>query len=248
MEGDAGESNAGGAFGATMGRAKKRGIIRSTFFAPAITPPMLRPAVSPITWLSNAERVAVAGVVLLVLLYALPGAGALLEYQRPKLLIEPWRLLSGHLVHINAAHLLVNAVAWIAIARLFAPELGAHRQTLLVLVSSVLISLGLAALAPQLVWYRGMSGVLHSLFFAGAVAWLVSSARARSGARWPTLLWPAVLVAGGTVKLAIELLMSPAPAPSWLGAPVVSAAHALGAFVGAVVGGVAGWRSPAAGS
>ncbi|MCU0769018.1 MAG: rhomboid family intramembrane serine protease, partial [Burkholderiaceae bacterium] len=87
--------------------------------------------------LSAAERWALALALLAVLLQAL-GAAEALEYRRTLLASQPWRLLSGHFVHLNWPHLAVNAVALVIVARLFAPDLLARRQ-LAVLAASTLV-------------------------------------------------------------------------------------------------------------
>ena len=182
--------------------------------------------------LSNAERWAL-GIAAAVLLLHASGLGSALEYRRAFLANEPWRLLTGHLVHINWPHAVINAAALLIVARLFAPDLSAPRQWVILLSAGVVIALGLAALAPGILWYRGMSGVLHALFFAGAAKWLFS---ARSYA--VRKLWlPAALFAGGWIKVALEQPVgSELPYADWLGAAVVPQAHLLGAAWGSVFG------------
>lgn len=191
--------------------------------------------------LSAAERLALAGALGLLLLQALStGAAPLLdagalEYRAAAAFGEPWRLVTGHLVHINWAHALINAAAWWVVARLYAPELPPRRQLAVLGASALAISLGLATLHPTIVWYRGFSGVLHALFFSGSVQWLRVALR---GPRTLRTLWlPAVLVAGGALKVALEQPAgSSTPYADWLGAGTVPQAHLLGALTGAVFG------------
>lgn len=168
----------------------------------------------------------------MLLLHA-SGLADALEYRRAFLANEPWRLLTGHLVHINWPHAVINAAALLIVARLFAPDLSAPRQLVILLSAGVVIALGLAALAPGILWYRGLSGVLHALFFAGAAKWLFSE-------RPPTVrrLWlPVALFAGGWIKVALEQPVgSELPYADWLGAAVVPQAHLLGAAWGSVFG------------
>jgi len=191
--------------------------------------------------MSRAERFALAGAVVLILLQAasvaVPALAAALEYRVGALCTAPWRLLSGHLVHINWPHALINAAAWFVVARLFARELTPARQLLVVLAASIVVSLGLAFVYPRIDWYRGFSGVLHALFFAGATAWLQQTLAARE-TRNPGTLWlPVALVAGGWVKVWLE---QPAegttPFAAWLGSTTVPQAHLLGAACGTVFG------------
>lgn len=184
--------------------------------------------------LSRAERLALAGAALLLALHALPAA-PWLEYRRAMLAAEPWRMLTGHLVHLNWPHALANAAAWLVVARLFAPELGARRQLLAALTACLGIALGLAWLYPQIAWYRGFSGVLHGLFFAGATR--AASAALLARARWRARWLPLALAAGGTIKVALEQPDDAGtPFAAWLGAPTVPQAHLLGAAVGCALG------------
>lgn len=182
--------------------------------------------------LSTAERWAI-GIAAVVLLLHASGLGDALEYRRALLASEPWRFITGHFVHINWPHALINAVALVIVARLFAPDLSAPRQALVLVSASLVIGLGLGSFAPQVDWYRGLSGALHALYFAGATLWLVS-ARPRT----VRSLWlPVALVVGGWIKVALE---QPAgeglPYADWLGASVVPQAHLLGAAWGSALG------------
>ncbi|HXF46108.1 MAG TPA: rhombosortase, partial [Burkholderiaceae bacterium] len=180
--------------------------------------------------LSRAERLALGGALALIALHALPAA-PWLEYRRALLATEPWRILTGHFVHLNWPHALANAAAWLIVARLFAPELGARRQLLIALAACIGIAFGLAWLYPQIAWYRGFSGTLHALFFAGATRAALAALRSRQ--RWRAGWLPLLLAAGGAVKVALEQPSGAnTPYADWLGAPTVPQAHLLGAAVG----------------
>jgi rhomboid family GlyGly-CTERM serine protease len=182
--------------------------------------------------LSTAERWALVLALIAVLLQGL-GAAEALEYRRTLLASEPWRLLSGHFVHLNWPHLAVNAVALVIVARLFAPDLPARRQLAVLAAATLAIGAGLAFAYPGIVWYRGLSGVIHALFFAGAVTWLLA-ARPRT----LRVLWlPAALVVGGWIKVMTEQPHGEAlPYADWLSAAVVPQAHLLGAACGSLAG------------
>lgn len=182
--------------------------------------------------ISLAERCALAVAALALLLEAL-GVAEALEYRRALLAAEPWRLITGHIVHVNWVHALVNALALLVVARLFAPDLSARRQLSVLLAAALAISLVLAAVYPGIAWYRGLSGVLHALFFAGSAAWLM-----RLEPRSLRTLWlPAALYFGGWVKVALEQPAGDAlPHADWLGAAVVPQAHLVGAACGSVLG------------
>ena len=151
-----------------------------------------------------AERFALCAAVLCLLLQAWPGAPATLEYRVGVLLDEPWRALFGHFVHVNWRHALLNAVAWVLLARLFDRELGVARQCVTAVLAAIGISVMLALLQPGIAWFRGASGVLHALFFAGCATWLRRAVRAPSESRLRETLLPLALFAGGWIKLALE--------------------------------------------
>jgi len=181
---------------------------------------------------SPPERVALAIAIALLALHAFVPAESL-EYRRALLAGEPWRIVTGHLVHLGWLHALVNAVALVVVARLFAPELGARRQATALVASAIATGVALAGFYPAIEWYRGLSGALHGLYFAGAVTWLL--AERRGGLRG---LWlPAVLVIGGWVKVALEQPGGGSLAQAeWLGAAVVPQAHLAGAICGTLLG------------
>lgn len=179
-------------------------------------------------------RAACIAALVVLLLQMLPPAAALLEYRRALLLSEPWRVMTGHLVHVNWTHALVNAGAWIALARMFEPVVDTARQLACLVVSAVVVSITLAFAFPHVAWYRGASGMLHALFFAGATASLSMAWQSRQ--RGP-LLWAAVLLIGGTLKVAFELPRdSDLPYAQWLASATVPQAHLAGALAGSAIG------------
>lgn len=206
---------------------------------PCLTPTRTEPLPNTVRTFSSGEQLAVAGSMALLVLHAAVAAGQVpataLELRPGLAWREPWRLLSAHLVHINTTHVLINAAGWVLLARLFAPELAARTQALVLLAAALAVGAGLVLLHPAIAWYRGFSGVLHALFFAGAVQWLLAALR---GARTLRRLWlPALLVAGGTVKVLVEQPAGSAtPYAQWLGAQTVPQAHLFGALAGVVVG------------
>lgn len=182
--------------------------------------------------LTTAERIALAGGVVVLALQALPQISAL-EYRRALLATEPWRWLTCHAVHINWSHAAINVAAWWVVARLFAPDLNARRQALALLFSALAVSATLAAIYPSIEWYRGLSGALHGLFFAGATVWLLQT-RPRTLA---TLWLPAALWIGGWIKVAFEQPTGAStPYVDWLQAGVVPQAHLAGAACGTLFG------------
>jgi rhomboid family GlyGly-CTERM serine protease len=182
--------------------------------------------------LSSAERVAIAVAAIALLLQAI-GAVDALELRRALWMQQPWRLLTGHLVHLNWLHALINAAALIIVARLFARDLDATRQGVVMAISAIVIGIGLATAYRGIDWYRGLSGVIHALFFAGAAAWLVSERSLDLRKLW----LPAALFVGGWIKVLFEQPRGDLlPHAEWLGAAVVPQAHLIGAACGTALG------------
>ena len=133
-----------------------------------------------------------------------------------------WRLVSGHLVHLGLGHLWPNLVALVIVGALFEGVLGNADLWRVSLASAAAIDLGLYVLEPDVVWYVGLSGVLHGLVAAGALALCL---------RRQTLGF--VLAIGLCAKLGFEQLAGPVPfTAASVGGPVVVASHLYGAAGG----------------
>ncbi|MBA2411297.1 MAG: hypothetical protein H0V63_00505, partial [Burkholderiaceae bacterium] len=107
------------------------------------------------------------------------------------------------------------------------------RQLMVLASAALVVSAALVFFYPSIVWYRGLSGALHGLFFAGSAIWLIK-ARPREFVR----LWlPCALFFGGWLKVALEQPGgATTPYAEWLGAGVVPQAHLVGAACGTVLG------------
>jgi len=185
--------------------------------------------------LSGGQYFALAGAATVLLLQA-ADLGPALEYRRTVLAAEPWRLLTAHLVHAGWRHAGLNAMAWVATARLFAPELPPARQAALLAASALGTSLLLWLLAPQIAWYRGLSGALHGLFAAAAVLWLAGAHAAPGAGPRRAQLGPALLLAAVWVKvLAEQLGGAHLVNQNWLGVAAVTQSHLFGAATGTAI-------------
>jgi rhomboid family GlyGly-CTERM serine protease len=149
-----------------------------------------------------------------------------LRYDRAAVLHgELWRLVTGHFVHADAAHLAWNLAGLALVAWLFVREYERREWLVILVASTVAIDLGFLLLEPQLEWYVGFSGVLHGLMAGGLLAWLV---RHRDGV---TVIVALVFAA----KLAWEHLVGPLPfTAQTLSLPVIHQAHTYGAIGGAI--------------
>jgi rhomboid family GlyGly-CTERM serine protease len=144
------------------------------------------------------------------------GGRELLRYDRAGLAAgQGWRLITGHWVHLDARHALLNCLGLALVWALFARDYSPRQWIVIVLASMAAIDAGLWLGDSTIQWYVGSSGVLHGVMAAGALAHL------RRGEREGWLL-AAILIA----KLGYE---------QWIGAlplsgrdPVVVDAHLYG--------------------
>ena len=160
------------------------------------------------------------------------GGPTLWDYSRPAIIDgQMWRVLSGHFVHLNTTHLLMNSLGLLGIVSVFGPTLSMARPLVLSIGIALGISLALWLSEPQLIHYAGASGVLHGLFAAGIVLAHDLSPRFR-------LLAAAALIA----KLIAETQFNTGSA-ELIGAPVIHAAHQWGAGLGCVLALSMAWLS-----
>jgi rhomboid family GlyGly-CTERM serine protease len=139
---------------------------------------------------------------------------------------EWWRLASGHFAHLGWSHFAMNVVGFVLISYLVA---GCYKGKEWLAIGAIVvlgIDLGFWFFQPQLIWYVGLSGVLHGLLAAGTVSGLRSAHKEFQ-------LIAAFLVG----KLLYEQLIGPLPgSESTAGGGVIVAAHIYGAISGALMG------------
>jgi rhomboid family GlyGly-CTERM serine protease len=166
-------------------------------------------------------------LVLCVVLGLGDNVSELLRYDRGAIAAGGWwRLLTAHIVHLDAHHLVLNALGLILMWSLFASDYDAIEWCIIVLSGALAISSGLWWLSPRVAWYVGASGVLHSVVAAGTAKHLA----ARIWDRW-------ILLALLGLKLAYEQLGGLEPPL------VVVDAHLYGAVCGFAVGAALSWRT-----
>jgi rhomboid family GlyGly-CTERM serine protease len=154
----------------------------------------------------------------------------ILEYRRALAFSEPWRLLTAHFVHLSFLHAALNGVALVLLGHLFADRLRPRDLTAILGIAPILLSLAFWLVLPELQWYRGLSGVLHAIYFAGCVAWI---GQAPGRARW----LPIAALVGGATKVLIEQPWDASfPVHEVLRVAVVPQAHLIGAIVGTMAG------------
>ncbi|MCH8537615.1 MAG: rhombosortase [Alkalimonas sp.] len=108
---------------------------------------------------------------LLFALHALPEPALLqLNFQRHLILNgEIWRLISANFVHSNVWHLLLNLGGFSVLWLLHHIHFHAWRYIMVLLATSLLCSLLILYLVPELDDYIGLSGSLHAMVVLGAL-------------------------------------------------------------------------------
>ncbi|WP_305464020.1 rhombosortase [Photobacterium leiognathi] len=135
---------------------------------------------------------------------------------------ELWRILTGNITHTNWAHLAMNAAAFAIISFIFRAHFHTKGYSLLILLLSLIIGLGL--FATNITWYAGFSGVLHGIFAWGCIR----DIQAKTKGGWLLLL-------GLTIKIGWEQYFGGSVSSEELiGVRVATEAHLIGAITGAV--------------
>lgn len=167
------------------------------------------------------------GVLALVALVGGEWAREILSYERAAIANgEWWRVFSGHLVHLDSQHGLLNLLALGLIGGLVRRDLDTLSWLIATIICVLGVSLGLWVFAPEVLWYVGLSGVLHGLLAAYAAE------RAQS------LPWLGAIILGGLfVKVGYEQWFGPLPTLSqFSGGAVVVDAHLFGVLAGILAG------------
>lgn len=140
---------------------------------------------------------------------------------------EYWRIVTGHFAHLNYSHLLLNLAGLVLTWLLVGRNYSVPQWLVVLLISIAAASAGFWFLDKNMLWYVGLSGVLHGLLLAGAIQGL-KSLPAESAVI-------CLLVIG---KLVYEQLIGPLPgSESVSGGDVVVNAHLFGAIGGVIAAG-----------
>ncbi len=108
----------------------------------------------------------------------------LLRYDRAAIAAGGWwRLLTAHIVHLDAHHLVLNGLGLVLMWSLFASDFDVVEWCIIVFAGALGISSGLWWLSPHVAWYVGASGVLHSVMAAGAAKHLIDRFERQAGLR-----------------------------------------------------------------
>lgn len=138
---------------------------------------------------------------------------------------EVWLLFSGHIVHLNWSHWLLNMAGLAIVAFFFSPYASFKQWLVVILFSACVINVGLWWWMTDIRTYVGLSGVLHGLFLYGAL---------REIRFYPVSGY--VLVCVLIAKLSWEFFNGALPgSEDMAGGRVLTEAHLLGAIGGIIV-------------
>ncbi len=156
------------------------------------------------------------------------------RYERALLWQQPWRILSGHVIHLNWTHWLLN-VAGLCLAHLLvSPQLPARQWPLLLLFCSGCISLMLYLLQPAIGGYLGLSGAIYGLLIVGAMMQIQQV---------PSRLGGILLLVAVVGKIALEQLAGGSVGGSLMPtAAVAIEVHLYGALAGVLYFFLFRWR------
>jgi rhomboid family GlyGly-CTERM serine protease len=184
-----------------------------------------------------------------VVLLFWPSALADFRYDRAALLSgEFWRVITGHVVHLNSTHLLLNLFALYLTCELLWRDMSWLNGCGLLISSAMGISGLFWWLHPELGWYAGLSGALHGLWAGCALSGWYGARGAGTGAsvrkpseerdmensagNFPRFFFSGALILLA-VKLALEFHFGPsAHTEQMIEGPVISIAHLYGAAIG----------------
>ncbi len=137
---------------------------------------------------------------------------------------ELWRLVTGHFVHLGWSHLALNGAGLVLVWYLVGDAFDRLRWFLIGVFTVIIMDIGLWIFDPMLMWYVGLSGLLHGILAAGLMEKLRKPDR-------EALILMLLLLA----KLAWEQFSGPLPgSESTAGGTVVVDSHLFGALGGVV--------------
>ncbi len=147
---------------------------------------------------------------------------ALLEYNYTGITRgQIWRLLTGHFVHLNFLHAILNSAGLVLCITIFGPPRNLVNSCIYLIVMALFISAGLFIFSPNVSYYLGFSGLLHAV----VIHYLILGYNQRR------LLYGLALLAI-TTKLALEQLpfFNAFYLHAFISDPVIVESHLYGAI------------------
>lgn len=151
------------------------------------------------------------------------GLDVALRYERADVLEGAfWLFVTGNLVHLSWGHWGLNLAGLAMVWWFYYDEFSLPQWLGVFSVSGLFVTVGLFVLNPELIWYVGLSGLLHGLFIAGGIQLIGKDTR-----------FAIILLALFAIKLTYEQVVGSLPGTTDMsGGPVVVDAHLYGAIGG----------------
>ena len=175
----------------------------------------------------TAPFLTVALAALAVLVFESSLLSVMLQFERESAW-QAWRVLTGHLTHWSADHLLWDVGAF-SVLGAFVESRGRRRLVATLLGSAVAIPLAVLVLDPGAATYRGLSGIDSALFVV-ALAIFARESRGRT-----VRIACAALALAFTAKVGYEALVGATVFVDSSGFRPLPLAHLVGAGVGGIV-------------
>ncbi len=156
-----------------------------------------------------------------------------LQYDRTAILDgEIWRAFTGHITHWSQSHLFWDVLVFAVLAGI-AESFNRWRFFLCLAVSSLVITLLNLALLPEMIYYRGLSGIDSALFML-LLSMFYRRNRSINNRQKMLYVFPAALFIGkSTYELATGQTLFVQSSGLFISVPL---AHLAGALVGGLAG------------
>ncbi|RKG40318.1 rhombosortase [Acinetobacter rongchengensis] len=148
-----------------------------------------------------------------------------LIYQYDVLFSQPWRIWTGHWVHVGWIHYLLNILAFACLPFLFSNIRWWYLIVLLIILP-VLLSIIFHFIYPNVFAYAGLSGILHGLFIFCAIV----SLNEKKERYFASIILLLILI-----KIIWEYYFGSFQTAQLIGHPVLTQAHLWGAIFGTLL-------------
>jgi len=138
---------------------------------------------------------------------------------------EIWRIITAHFVHLSLPHLWLNLGGLFLVFAFFAQCVSIKYWLICLMLNAIGISLFVYYLNPEILWYVGLSGILHGLFILGGIADIHYR-------KWEGIGFTVIILG----KVIYEQFYGPLPgSEETAGGPVLVDAHFYGAIIGLIL-------------